>query len=228
MSSLNTSIELTSTQRLCMAIYGRLPQRDIEKADIPDLLSILKTLTYLEEQVILKRFGIGCDMATHSEISKEYATTASRIKQIERKAISKLQQEERGRMVRILFATYADLRKQITESIAENKALREENLQLRTTNTVLAQKCYSDASAKKANSTAVKDGNETIVLDFSIEEIGLSTRVYNALVKEGIKTVQMLALYDHKDLCHIKNLGIVGIREIESKRNELGIIPIVR
>jgi RNA polymerase primary sigma factor len=62
---------------------------------------VLSTLTAREERILRMRFGIGLN-ADHTleEVGKEFAVTRERIRQIEAKALRKLQHPLRSRMLR--------------------------------------------------------------------------------------------------------------------------------
>jgi RNA polymerase primary sigma factor len=63
--------------------------------------SVLKTLTPREEEVIKMRFGVG-DGSEHTleEVGQSFAVTRERIRQIEAKALRKLQHPSRSRKLR--------------------------------------------------------------------------------------------------------------------------------
>lgn len=55
-----------------------------------------------------------------------------------------------------------------------------------------------------------------------IEKIGFSTRVYNALKRRGIKTLEDLLSFSISDLLRIRNVGLTCVSEIEEKVREFG------
>lgn len=64
---------------------------------------------------------------------------------------------------------------------------------------------------------------ENVFTDTKIEELELSARSYNCLVKAGIKTLKQLILLDITQLVKIKNLGYKSIKEIKTKIHSLGL-----
>ena len=66
---------------------------------------VLDTLTPREEKVLRLRFGLEDGRSrTLEEVGKEFNVTRERIRQIEAKALKKLQQSRRGRALRSFLA----------------------------------------------------------------------------------------------------------------------------
>lgn len=61
------------------------------------------------------------------------------------------------------------------------------------------------------------------VLEMTIEELELSVRTYNCLVRAGIRTVEDLIQLSEFEVSRIKNLGKKSFEEIMRKLNALGI-----
>ncbi len=57
----------------------------------------------------------------------------------------------------------------------------------------------------------------------SVEEIGLPTRVANALVKSGYETVEKLVNSDRNDLIRVRNLGEKSLKVIKAALGEKGV-----
>lgn len=74
------------------------------------------------------------------------------------------------------------------------------------------------AKEKEAKMKAPAD-----VLKLTIEELGLPTRITNALEKNGYKTVVDLVEVERKDLVRIKNLGEKSMKVIEVALAEKGV-----
>lgn len=59
----------TPTENLYLVLFGKLPEHDIETADLPELHNVLNTLTKREADVITRHFGISrIDVGTFEEI----------------------------------------------------------------------------------------------------------------------------------------------------------------
>lgn len=62
-------------------------------------------------------------------------------------------------------------------------------------------------------------------MDIPIEELGLSARPYNALIRAGNKTIGDLWSYtDYKDILRIRNIGATSLEEISRKLNDRCLI----
>lgn len=59
----------------------------------------------------------------------------------------------------------------------------------------------------------------------SVEEIGLPTRVANALLKSGYETVEELIAAKRQDLVKVRNLGEKSVKVIEAALGEKGLQP---
>ena len=59
----------------------------------------------------------------------------------------------------------------------------------------------------------------------SVEEIGLPTRVANALLKAGYETVENLITAKRQDLVKVRNLGEKSVKVIEAALGEKGLQP---
>jgi RNA polymerase sigma factor (sigma-70 family) len=76
------------------------PDDSLEKLEARrELVKLLDTLTLREATVIKLRFGIGSDALTIGEIGRKFKVTRERVRQIERRALFRLSEGERGRKV---------------------------------------------------------------------------------------------------------------------------------
>ena len=64
--------------------------------------------------------------------------------------------------------------------------------------------------------------NPSINAKLTIEELDLSVRSYNCLMRAGIHTVGELLERSEADLIHIRNMGRISVKEIMEKLNCLG------
>jgi len=231
MSNKKTSTNvLTPTQRLYEAIFGELPPRDMEDADLPELLDVLETITEREAKILKMRFGLACEAMTRSKIAAEFHVGDERIRQIEAKALRKLGHESRARRIRPLFFTGSEQRamlkerdKQIAELEYVITLLREENFNLRKRVAELEHPNNRDAQWRY-----ITNGDATASLacrlSQKIEALSLSVRSYNCLSRGGLYTVKDVALsYNEGNLIKLRNLGKRSFAEVESKLRELGI-----
>ena len=85
---------------------GKLPSQDnpVENAQYNDLIErmskVMSTLSYREREILKSRMGLeGEHSSSYEEIGKVFGVTEERIKQIEAKAIRKLQQPSRSQQL---------------------------------------------------------------------------------------------------------------------------------
>lgn len=64
---------------------------------------------------------------------------------------------------------------------------------------------------------------KSIDTESPIEELLLSTRAYNALMRWGIKTIEQLINYTDQDLLKIRNFGIKSLEEVSIKLQRYGL-----
>lgn len=60
-------------------------------------------------------------------------------------------------------------------------------------------------------------------LDKQIEDLDLSVRSYNCLMRQGIRTVRQLVDYSENDLLNIRNFGVKSIEEVKDKLESMGL-----
>ncbi len=84
---------------------GVSPCYSAERVDLQEkVTSLLQTLTPREAHIIRRRFGIGeLEDATLEEIGHEFSVTRERIRQIEERALAKLREPQRNRILRTYY-----------------------------------------------------------------------------------------------------------------------------
>jgi len=91
--SMETPIgENGSTLGDMLANHRPTPDTECEdQGQIEELRTAIQRLNGKERDILFKRYGIGCESKTLMDLGKEYGVSRERIRQIELKAISKLQ-----------------------------------------------------------------------------------------------------------------------------------------
>ncbi len=81
------------------------PSYSAERVDLQEKVTdLLQTLTPREAHIIRRRFGIGeLEDATLEEIGHEFSVTRERIRQIEERALAKLREPQRNKVLRAYF-----------------------------------------------------------------------------------------------------------------------------
>lgn len=70
---------------------------------------------------------------------------------------------------------------------------------------------------------AVVEEEENSDLDRKIEDLDLSVRSYNCLMRANIKYVRQLVDYSEHDLLNIRNFGVKSIEEVKDKLESMGL-----
>jgi len=92
-------------QMLCARKAFYLPDEtgEVDPAVGADIIrSVLKSLTFLEREVLKKRFGIDGPSLTLAEIGKHFGATVERVRMLEAKALRKLADGPRRKMLESL------------------------------------------------------------------------------------------------------------------------------
>lgn len=190
---------MTPSERLINAVLGTTNEELIilDIAEEDTIINILtSTLTERECFVVKRRFGfITGKPETLEEVSKHVGVNREWTRQIESKALRKLRNPKRLRM---LLPNY-NLRMQ---AINEHYRL------------IGLEKQLQEEEFKTLNTTA---------LNIHISELNLSKRSYNALYRRGIDTVDDLTKYTITELMRIQNFGEVSMKELLGKLKELGV-----
>ncbi|HAK57457.1 MAG TPA: DNA-directed RNA polymerase subunit alpha [Lachnospiraceae bacterium] len=87
-------------------------------------------------------------------------------------------------------------------------------------------KSFIDLSEKAKNAEVIVEPNADDtkkVMDMSIDELELSVRSYNCLMRANIKTVEELTNKTQEDMMKVRNLGRKSLDEVIAKLKELGL-----
>ena len=167
----------------------------VHEVYIPGLLEAIDKLIPREKTVIKERYENG---KTYDEIGKMFNVTRERIRLIILKAMEKLTEPSMFIKIKI-------------HSAAEYKTLNTKFLALEYLHNNMVEKLneeYKERYEFVENKKYIK---------ISIEELGLSVRSRNCLLRSGIKTVGELLEQSDDDLMMVRNLGRKGIEEIKVK-----------
>lgn len=168
-------------------------------ASLPDDYSesisfVLDTLTERERRVLEMRFK---ERLTLSETASVMGLTSrERPRQIEMKALRKMRHPSRSKVLRYGLANY----RVKTEQIAASAGVRE---------VIEGGKSLDDFSEK--------------LDEMSVDELGLTTRAYNCLVRSGRTTVSHILQTTRTELYNIRNLGAISAQQIEDILAKLGL-----
>lgn len=195
---------------LAKAIFG---EGEWDKLYIPNLQDVLEKLTDREQGILKFRFREGM---TLEQCAKSYGVTRERIRQIESKAIRKLQHPQHKCI--LTSVSLAESRKQHKELdekwralYAENQALSKEYQKVITTLESLVTKI-------KTPEAVVESLN-----DVPLDDLEFSIRTYNCLRRAGKNTLKDITEMTEDELTKVRNLGAKSIREVKDTLRQKGL-----
>lgn len=163
----------------------------------------LSTLTEREQQAIAEYYGNG---GTLESTAKLWNVTKERARQIIAKAVRKLRHPMRLKIIK--YGLYGWNRR---------KAIEQEDLMLDEQEAMLIH--------RRAILEQLLEEKQEIKREITIEDMDLSVRVYNCLLRARIRTLNDLMKYTKENgysgLCRIRNLGRKSLSEIFRKMEEL-------
>lgn len=145
-------------------------------------------------------------------IGEKYNISSNRVQQIISKAVRKLAQPALRKMYQNGMLHYINTSvNQIVEAKLAQLTKDEYERGYR--------EGYSDAEYERPSNPKITG------MDIPIEELGLSARSFNALTRDGNKTIGDLWSYtDYKEILRIRNAGAKSLTEISKRLKELGLI----
>ena len=151
--------------------------------------SVFRELTYREQTVVEMRYR---DSLTLDEVGKKVGVTRERVRQIEFKALRKINRD--------LIRFIRDVKPDIEKMMKENAELKQYITQLQS---------VSAQAARVETPESVKP----LLLDTPIEEFDFSVRTYNCLKRAQINYA--IDIVNYKDrFDYIRNLGKRSLEEI--------------
>ena len=212
--------EKSPTQNLYLAIFDELPEHDVDEADIPELIDWLLTSTGSEREgeVIVRYLGIGSLAEPYVKIADEEGVSRSAMQVIGQKAIAKLQHPHRAEIIKMMYATRAELRDKVCELEGQVSTLnnRVSNLNRELE---LERAKYSKLLGEVPEADYVKAAAPNL----GIEYLELSPVINYNLPHGGIKTVGDLLASNKKKLREIKFINAKEVAEIEARLGQLGL-----
>lgn len=179
---------------LIRAIHPNVPEEIT--ADIhAGLECILTTLSPREQEILRLRYR---EKKIRADIGEEFCITQSRVRQIEGKALKKLRQPSRFQFIRLgLMGYIRHIRKEEFKS-GYDKGY---------------DKGYKNGMEDAAKGKTFKGVSaETTAID--INDLELSVRAYNSLLRMGCRTIGDCMLLKEDQILNMKNLGRITRDEI--------------
>lgn len=179
----------------------------------------LNTLKDREKKIIECRYK---DKLTLKATGESEGISPERVRQIQAKAISKLRHPNVANRIRAY--SYNELLKYSKESMKlweENKKLKEILKNLKELSLTESLELMGKLENLESVDEILKLSNKG---NIPIEGLKLSTRSYNALKRNGVKTLSDLKAYSLYDLKKVRNLGERSIKEIVEALKDYDIV----
>ena len=222
--------DYTPTQWLYYLVFEELPKRDLAEADLPQLMEILGTLVEREAAIIKMRCGIGYEEKMGLKaVGDTFGLSQPRIRQIEAKALRKLQHQSRAKHLKPLYFTHDEMKSELEAQIAErdqqisilnasNIALIAENQTLRSGYPAI-QHGLESALRTITNYTmgckTIQKGLEDAIKTISVNAIGKSVPELPSIltVRPIITEIDTLDFSIRATNC-LKRAGITTLRQL--------------
>lgn len=69
----------------------------------------------------------------------------------------------------------------------------------------------------------VRRGSTRIIFDVPLEDMELTTRTFNVLMRSGIKSASEIAEHTEEEIRNLRNVGTKSMEEVRRKLKELGL-----
>ncbi|MBU1112216.1 MAG: hypothetical protein KJ896_05560, partial [Nanoarchaeota archaeon] len=173
---------------------GGLAWTELKKSIVHD---VLDTLTERERDVIGIRFGLySNEPKTFEQAGHDFSVTRERVRQIEAKALRKLQHPMRSKKLKGLIGLATDRDVMAYKTGLEEQERRE-------------QEYLREGYNMK--------GEPNPFLEKPIDELEVSIRTKNCLDRLGVKTVEELVEYSQVDLLRSGHFGNKSLREVREE-----------
>lgn len=172
---------------------------------------VLSTLTEREQQAIAEYFGNG---GTLESTAKLFNLTRERVRQIIAKAVRKLRHPMRFKIIKYGL-----------DGWNRRKAIEQEDLMLDEQEAMLIHRRAIVEQLIEEKQEKLIEEKQEIKREITIEDMDLSVRTYNCLLRARIRTLNDLMKYTkekgYSGLCRIRNLDRKSLSEIFRKMEEL-------
>lgn len=183
---------------LVKVVYGEeIPYRRVSIAGVLDAIDLLSEK---EQKIIICLYE---EHMTPAQVGKQLGKTRSAVCQIEAKALRKLRQPYMRKRIEVVPASEVE---KLTESIQK---LEKENYELQGILSGVRRALLKGNTGPAANDDIGDD--ESI----PIENLGLSSRAFNCLKRNGINTVADLVRMTADELCELRNFGSTSLGEVK-------------
>lgn len=173
-------------------------------------------LSEREQLIIVNRYQ---HFETLESLGKSLKITRERVRQIEHKAIEKLQHQS---FKNILIQG----REKLELINAEERARLLEEIRTTMTKDIAIQVVLEQCTVKEVEqiiSTLKKDKPEEAIWSQPVEELNLAVRSYNCLKRANINTIGELVCKTESEMMRVRNLGKKSLKEIKNQLKSIGL-----
>ena len=175
----------------------------------PALLKAVSGLDDRENEVIQMRY---LEKMTLEQVGRQYGVTRERIRQVEAHAIRKLRHPSLIRTYKYDFIPERSM--EMFEESCSNAISILEKFQK---NAIKFQYEISESDVEPDVIDRIDD------LSVSIDELDLTCRVRNLLLRAGVRSIRDLTMMTSKDVTDLRNAGKFALNEIRNKLHERGM-----
>ena len=175
----------------------------------PALIKAVGELDDRENEVIQMRY---LEKMTLEQVGRQYGVTRERIRQVEAHAIRKLRHPSLIRTYKYDFIPERTM-KAFEESCSNAIAVLEKFQD----NAIKFQYEISESDTEPDVLDKIDD------LSVSIDELDLTCRSRNVLLRAGVKNIRDLTMMTSKEITDLRNAGMFTLNEIRSKLHERGM-----
>lgn len=215
---------LSGYERLYVYIFGIKNLVELPLDCDETFEHVLKTLKPRERKVIEERW---CGGRTLDQVGDKFYLTRTRIGQIEAKALRKLRQPQRAKILRYGLTKYNEFQKMreyyskdfVSDYVTKLEQEAQDKVEYNDIKALYDLRDDINNYISKLEEKGVGDPRH----EMTIKEMDLSVRTYNCLRKAGYVYVKDLNGKTYGELMKIRNLGRKSFEEILSKCSELGV-----
>lgn len=215
---------LSGYERLYVFMFGVNNLTEIPLDCDETFEEVVRTLNPRERKVIQERW-LGEQYL--DDVAKRLGVTRERVRQIEAKAIRRLRQPKRYRLLKYGRAKYDEFQKMreyyskdfVSDYVSQLESDARNHIEYNDVKALYNLRDDINNYISKLKEKGVDDPRH----EMTIEEMDLSVRTYNCLRKAGYKYAYELNGKTYEELIKIRNLGRKSFEEIVNKCSELGI-----
>ena len=215
---------LSGYERLYVFMFGVNNLTEIPLDCDETFEEVVRTLNPRERKVIKERW-LGEQRL--DDVAKHFGITRERVRQIEAKAMRRLRQPKRYRLLKYGRAKYDEFQKMreyyskdfVSDYVSQLESEARDKIEYNDVKALYDLRDDINNYISKLEEKGVGDPRH----EMTIEEMDLSVRTYNCLRKAGYKYAKDLEGKAYSQIIKIRNLGRCSFEELLAKCSDLGI-----